>query len=164
MNWDALGAVAEALGAVGVVATLVYLSVQVRRNSKEIVESRTQRVFELMIETRSKLAEGMIAPILTKVDANTELTPEEEIRYRAHRAYNLNIWNAYLMWSQAGTITPDLDAVMSNRMRRSLSGPTPAAVKNRKLWKQTPSGIYTHEFEAYVEEVLREEQSRDPAV
>ena len=53
MNWDALGAVAEALGAAGVVVTLVYLSVQVRRNSKEIVESRTQRVFELMIETRS---------------------------------------------------------------------------------------------------------------
>ena len=164
MNWDALGAVAEALGAAGVVATLVYLSVQVRRNSKEIVESRTQRVFELMIETRSNLAEGKIASIQAKVDANTELTPEEEIRYRAHRAYNLNIWNAYLMWSQAGTITPDLDAVMSNRIRRSLSGPTPAAVKNRKLWKQTPSGIYTHEFQAYVEEILREEQSRDPAV
>ena len=164
MNWDALGAVAEALGAAGVVATLVYLSVQVRRNSKEIVESRTQRVFELMIETRSNLAEGKIASIQAKVDANTELTPEEEIRYRAHRAYNLNIWNAYLIWSQAGTITPDLDAVMSNRIRRSLSGPTPAAVKNRKLWKQTPSGIYTHEFQAYVEEILREEQSRDPAV
>ena len=163
MNWDALGAVAEALGAAGVVATLVYLSVQVRRNSKEIVESRTQRVFELMIETRSNLAEGKIASIQAKVDANTELTPEEEIRYRAHRAYNLNIWNAYLMWSQAGTITPDLDAVMSNRIRRSLSGPTPAAVKNRELWKQTPSGIYTHEFQAYVEEILREEQSRDPA-
>ena len=34
MNWDALGAIAELLGAVAVFATLAYLTVQVRQNSK----------------------------------------------------------------------------------------------------------------------------------
>jgi hypothetical protein len=94
MNWEAVGAIAELLGAAGVVVTLVYLSVQVRQNSREIVDSRTQRVFELMIETRSSFAEGKIAPIQAKVDANEELSPEEQIRYRAFRAHNLNIWDA----------------------------------------------------------------------
>ena len=33
MNWDALGAIAELLGALGVIATLVYLSFQIRQNT-----------------------------------------------------------------------------------------------------------------------------------
>ena len=34
MNWDALGAIAETFGALAVVATLLYLSLQIRQNSK----------------------------------------------------------------------------------------------------------------------------------
>jgi hypothetical protein len=34
LNWDAIGAIAETLGAVGVITTLVYLSVQLRQNSR----------------------------------------------------------------------------------------------------------------------------------
>ncbi len=30
MNWDAIGAIAELLGAVGVIASLVYLATQIR--------------------------------------------------------------------------------------------------------------------------------------
>jgi hypothetical protein len=34
MNWEALGAIAEALGAVGVIVTLAYLATQIRQNSR----------------------------------------------------------------------------------------------------------------------------------
>ncbi len=30
MNWDAIGAIAELLGAVGVIASLIYLATQIR--------------------------------------------------------------------------------------------------------------------------------------
>ncbi len=33
MNWDAIGAIAELLGAVGVIASLVYLATQIRQNA-----------------------------------------------------------------------------------------------------------------------------------
>jgi hypothetical protein len=33
VNWDALGAIAELLGAVGVIVTLAYLAVQIRRSN-----------------------------------------------------------------------------------------------------------------------------------
>ena len=36
MNWDAMGAIAEALGAIAVIATLVYLAVQVRHLKSEL--------------------------------------------------------------------------------------------------------------------------------
>ena len=34
MNWDALGAIAEAVGALAVLATLIYLSVQIRQSAR----------------------------------------------------------------------------------------------------------------------------------
>ncbi len=36
MNWEALGALAESVGAVGVIATLIYLAVQVRHNTRAV--------------------------------------------------------------------------------------------------------------------------------
>jgi len=34
MNWEALGAIGEIVGAVAVVVTLVYLAVQIRQNTR----------------------------------------------------------------------------------------------------------------------------------
>ncbi len=34
MNWDAIGAIAELLGAIGVILTLVYLATQIRQNTE----------------------------------------------------------------------------------------------------------------------------------
>ena len=57
MNWDALGAIAELLGAIAVFLTLAYLTVQVRQNSQalelqhqfsaaQIMQARTDTVME----------------------------------------------------------------------------------------------------------------------
>ncbi|MBW2423886.1 MAG: hypothetical protein JRG86_06545 [Deltaproteobacteria bacterium] len=43
MNWDAIGAIAELLGAVGVIASLVYLATQIRQ-SREQMERNTRAV------------------------------------------------------------------------------------------------------------------------
>ena len=36
MNWDAIGAVAELLGAIGVIASLAYLATQIRQNREQM--------------------------------------------------------------------------------------------------------------------------------
>ena len=36
MNWDAIGAIAERLGAIGVVVSLLYLATQIRQNTKSV--------------------------------------------------------------------------------------------------------------------------------
>ena len=41
MNWEALGAIAELLGAIGVIATLLYLSRQIENNSKQLEGAAT---------------------------------------------------------------------------------------------------------------------------
>ncbi len=40
MNWAALGAIGETLGALGVIATLIYLAIQIRQNTRSMHEGR----------------------------------------------------------------------------------------------------------------------------
>ena len=42
MNWEAIGAVGEVLGAVGVILTLVYLAVQIRQNTAMMTAQTVQ--------------------------------------------------------------------------------------------------------------------------
>ncbi len=39
MNWDAIGAVGETVGALGVIFSLVYLALQIRQNSKLLTQN-----------------------------------------------------------------------------------------------------------------------------
>ena len=38
MNWDAIGAIGEIVGAIAVVVSLAYLAVQIRQNTKQVAE------------------------------------------------------------------------------------------------------------------------------
>jgi hypothetical protein len=57
MDWDAIGAVAEALGALAVVVTLVYLSTQIRQNSKVISLNETAFALQNVRERTASLRE-----------------------------------------------------------------------------------------------------------
>ena len=46
MNWEALSAIAGILGAIGVIITLIYLSVQVKQNNKQLRGEATASVYE----------------------------------------------------------------------------------------------------------------------
>jgi hypothetical protein len=39
VNWDAIGAIAELLGAVGVIASLVYLATQIRQSREQMSQN-----------------------------------------------------------------------------------------------------------------------------
>lgn len=49
MNWEAIGAVGEIVGAMAVVASLAYLAIQIRHNTRQLEEqSRTHRLSALI--------------------------------------------------------------------------------------------------------------------
>jgi len=45
MNWDAIGSVADLLGAAGVIVSLIYLSHQIRTNTKTVKATATQTTY-----------------------------------------------------------------------------------------------------------------------
>ena len=81
MNWEAIGAIGEILGAAGVIATLAYLAVQIRQNTKMARAATRQELAGQMQLLASDLVtvEG-IASILQDHFEGKELTPTELLR------------------------------------------------------------------------------------
>jgi hypothetical protein len=60
MNWDAIGAIAETLGALGVIATLVYLTSQIRQNTQALQRAEMNTAFSQFSDYRKLLLSNPI--------------------------------------------------------------------------------------------------------
>lgn len=63
MNWDAISAIAEAVGAIAVVISLVYVAVQIRQNTEQSAHNARATelaAFERNIEASNRLRELLI--------------------------------------------------------------------------------------------------------
>lgn len=57
MDWDALGAIGELIGSVGVVITLAYLAVQTKNNSKALQSNSTNQSRAALIDIMGMIAD-----------------------------------------------------------------------------------------------------------
>jgi type III secretory pathway lipoprotein EscJ len=48
MNWEAIGAIGEWVGAVAVLATLIYLAVQIKQNTRQLKSNSLQNMASRM--------------------------------------------------------------------------------------------------------------------
>ena len=80
LDWNAIGAIGELLGAIAVVGTLVYLSIQIRRNQTEIFSSLASSGQQAEFALRNKLEES--SELICKANAGEGLTREEAYRLR----------------------------------------------------------------------------------
>ena len=85
MNWNALGAIAEIIGAVAVLATLAYLATQIRQNSRSIeqqndvarAQTLQQRADSVAQLTSSIFSNEASLALMTKLMANKDLNPAD---------------------------------------------------------------------------------------
>jgi hypothetical protein len=66
MNWEAVAAVAELLGALGMIASLIYLAGQVRSSGRQASQSAIQSVVNKMNEVWNRMATEANADIWTR--------------------------------------------------------------------------------------------------
>ena len=77
MNWDALGAIGEIVGAAGVIATLAYLAVQVRHNTRAVRSATLNAVTQAKrdeLRWSSEIATPMRKALHTPDDMSEEDT------------------------------------------------------------------------------------------
>ena len=86
MNWDAIGAVGEILGAIAVIATLIYLAKQIRQNSQAVQISALRDTTEQWNRWSEVLATSPeLADIVISGNKSYRQLPETEaIRYGAY--------------------------------------------------------------------------------
>ena len=67
MNWEAIGAIGEVLGAVGVIASLIYLAIQVRQNTRSVEAATYQSVAESMADSCFRLVGSQTSDLTDRV-------------------------------------------------------------------------------------------------
>ena len=84
INWDALGAIGDFAGSIGVFISLVYLAFQTKQATAETRDASIHSVMELAIKFRSESYTGDLADIRLKAGMNETLTPLEDLKYQGY--------------------------------------------------------------------------------
>ena len=95
MNWEAIGAVGEVLGAFGVILTLGYLAAQIRQNTGMMRAQTRAEISRDSINTiRETLVDDRLPGILVKRVERHKLDAEEQIRLDAYLRITLRQWES----------------------------------------------------------------------
>lgn len=113
MNWLAIGSIAEILGAVAVIASLIYVGLQVRQNTRTIHATSIDAHISSANFVRQQIVDNAeVADIYAKGLANPgELNEQEKVRFRVLLASILwSSWNAYAQTRLTGLAGSTFDA------------------------------------------------------
>jgi hypothetical protein len=93
MKWEAVGAIANVLAAVGVIATLIYLSVQIRQNNNQLRGAATIAVYDYQRGLTDTLTEDQeLYKIALRGNEDLDsLDPWENSASRSGRSKNQNV-------------------------------------------------------------------------
>ena len=146
MNWDAVIAVAEVVGAIAVVLSLIYVAIQIKQNT---AASRAQSINQINGQYGALMCKiatnGDLAHIYRKATDGEDLGPDEMVRYTAYlSAFFAFIEEIYLL-HRSGIYEEDLgegDAVefLAPTVQRLLA--SPAAIH---WWKEESRNLYVPE-------------------
>lgn len=125
MSWEALGAVAEMVGAVGVIATLAYLAIQVRQNTRAIrAQTYDSFVSQLRNWNEPMRADERMAERFHELIEDVESLSPQEQRHAIHVLFDFARLAENLHYQHAeGMLSDAVWAGWENTFRAYLSAP-----------------------------------------
>jgi hypothetical protein len=155
VNWDAIGAVGEIIGAFAVLATLAYLALQVRQNTMQMRATSHHAISDSLNHINILFAENSeVSEIWLKgCDDRSSLTHEQKWRFDATLRAYFHVCETMYFQAEVGTGDQAIKLAEERGMVMILATPG-----GREWWVENPYG-FTVEFREYVE---RTETSRHP--
>jgi hypothetical protein len=152
VNWDAIGAIAETLGAIGVIATLVYLSTQIRTNNIAI---RTSTYLELVNANHIRFATGT-DPVLAELFDRGMQDPEslkdiELFQFRQLILHQSRQFENIHYQYESRLIEEHLWEAWARSMKSFYSRPGA-----HQVWEKNAGDIFNKHFVAFIDEVIEE--------
>ncbi|MEX2479548.1 MAG: hypothetical protein WD928_01680 [Gammaproteobacteria bacterium] len=147
MDFDAVNAIAQIVAAVGVVATLGYLAVQVRQNTRAIRRSAYQELLNYITNANLMLtADRSLCELAIRArDGLDRLEEPDQMRMLAwYNTVFRHYQNAYKLFHD-GVITAEQWDSMSAPLVRHLASPG-----GRDMWREIRESLMP-EFRAFVE-------------
>ena len=122
MNWEAIGAVGEILGAIAVVLSLAYLAVQIKNQNKEARLSTMHDISVGFREALAKFATEDMSKISIQANADfDELTDDEAMRFVATFGGLFRAWEEAFIQHDEGRLDKRSWDVMSRYYLLALS-------------------------------------------
>jgi len=153
MNWEAIGSIGEVGGALGVVVTLVYLSLQIRQNTRSSRLASFQSSTELLSQINTTIASNdELADIFTRIYANadTDLTQKERLKFNFINLALFRAWETAFFQRREGL------ALGQSWQRYEQSIRSQLRVRQVQHWWQNNTFGFTDEFREYVDTILKE--------
>ncbi len=148
MNWDAIGAIGEIAGAIAVVATLLYLSKQIRQNSRSVEISALRDTTAQWNHWSDMLATSAdLADIVAKGNHSYgSLSESESLRYGAFVQSFLDNVESYCDLVSKHQIDKDL-AVLESIVARRI------AASGFSVWWSENTKDYGDDFVSWIENI-----------
>jgi hypothetical protein len=160
MNWESIGAIAELISGIGVIATLFYLASQIRRYTKATYAETYQRFTESMNSTNQLIAsdEGL-SSLVAQLDSNDfeDYTPEERVRLSQVLTCHFRALESLYYHRSEGAAT--------ERAWKSQAGLIEEVVKFRavRTWWPLTASIFDEDFRKFVEQSISVVSAEDRA-
>jgi hypothetical protein len=156
VSWDAIGAVAELLGAVATVATLAYLAVQIRQASSTSRAQIRQSIADSQIHyINSRAIDPFLRRATFKLYTGQDLEPEESFGLQVHLLTHLRLFENHFAQYSLGTLDPE-----DWRAQREVLKALLRVEAYRVAYSFHESGWNAH-FAAEVARILAENQAAD---
>lgn len=159
MNWQAIGAIGELLGAVAVVGTLAYLAIQIRQHTRAVHSSTFQATTDALNHINMVIASDpdLVRVICSRPRSLDELTPEDRYRYSYILLSLFRVRETAYYQHLEGTTAQQSWIREEITMRNNLE--SPAA---REWWKTIGYG-FAPEFTQYVNDLVAEMETENDA-
>jgi hypothetical protein len=161
MNWEAIGAAAELLGALGVILTLFYLTTQIRLNTKAVNNQSLRDSQELITVSSLPLIEDEnLAAIYVRGLKNfDDLTEVEKVRFHYLCTQRVHAAATVLALDQGADAYSSTQHWVERMMR---------SVGFRQWWRERGQHIVDPEFRKLADSLCRniesEQQSQTEAL
>ena len=162
MNWEALGAIAELVGAVAVIASLIYLAIQVRVNTESVRQSTRAQLAQTSFASDERaqkyvlalLQDESVAALLSRGNAGEQLTELEALRYGEWVSTLITTHLTFFLANRDSLLSGEQWHFWKHRYRRLLERPG-----FRKVWSEIRDG-FDPVFRDYFDD-LAESASQD---
>ncbi len=152
---DELGNIGEFVGGLAVVVTLVYLAIQIRRNTATTRVQTVQHLLTSDTAAADSVIAGPMPEILAKLEAGEHLSPSEVSAYTFYmRGRITEAWQVFYQ-KQNRMIERDVADALLGRFGASIRSGLFRCVWNRTLKVGFPA-----EFQEYVESQMNETVQR----
>ena len=151
VNWDAVGAIGEIVGAIAVLATLAYVSIQVKLHSRQLEVANEQEAFRQLSEWIRRISiDPSAKSVFEKVSHDQPLSEQDEIDWAWIIVELANMGEAHSLQYRKGALSQEVWLKYEGALTAYLS------TRIGRIWWVNRMAPFSAEFTAYFDRILEQ--------